>query len=169
MHIPEDHEYRFRIANDVASTLFVMAGAGTGKTTALVARIASLVEAGVPMESIAAITFTRRAANELGVRIRNELERRSRYSTDEASALCTAAIAQLPGASIGTIHGFAQTLLEGWGGIIGLPMVFRVLDTVASEVRLQRSWSAFVESAMASEEVRRLFGWLADLNGDPKV
>ena len=169
MHIPEDHEYRFRIANDVASTLFVMAGAGTGKTTALVARIVSLVEAGVPMESIAAITFTRRAANELGVRIRNELERRSRHSTDEASALCTAAIAQLPGASIGTIHGFAQTLLEGWGGIIGLPMVFRVLDTVASEVRLQRSWSAFVESAMASEEVRRLFGWLADLNGDPKV
>ena len=167
MRTPEDQAQRSRIANEVSATLFVMAGAGTGKTTALVSRIASLVEAGVPIESIAAITFTRRAANELSIRIRSELEGRAERSHGEASALCAAAIEQLPGASIGTIHGFAQTLLEGWGGVIGLPMVFRVLDTVASEVHLQRSWSSYVESAVESEDVQTLFGWLADLGGGP--
>lgn len=167
MPTPEDHRQRARIASDVANTLFVMAGAGTGKTTSLVSRIVSLVESGVQMEAIAAITFTRRAANELSVRIRGELERKMR-APEAATELYQAAIEQLPVASIGTIHAFAQTLLEGWGGVIGLPMVFRVLDAVGSAVQLQRAWASYVESALEAEESRTLFGWLADLEGGPK-
>ncbi len=40
------------------ATLFVEAGAGSGKTTALVGRVTNLVLQGVPVGSIAAITFT---------------------------------------------------------------------------------------------------------------
>ena len=43
--------------------LLVLAGAGTGKTTTLCARVAWLVhEGGVPAERIMLLTFTRRAA-----------------------------------------------------------------------------------------------------------
>ena len=45
-----------------------VAPAGSGKTTTLVARIAWLVDGGVDPATIAAITFNKRAAEELGVR-----------------------------------------------------------------------------------------------------
>ncbi len=46
-----------------------VAPAGSGKTTTLVARIAWLVDGGVPAGTVAAITFNKRAAEELGVRL----------------------------------------------------------------------------------------------------
>ena len=45
--------------------LRILAGAGTGKTTALTARVAWLVAGGIPAERVMALTFTRRAAREM--------------------------------------------------------------------------------------------------------
>lgn len=45
--------------------LLVRAGAGSGKTTVLVERMVALVRCGVPVEKMAAITFTRKAASEM--------------------------------------------------------------------------------------------------------
>ena len=50
--------------------LLVLAGAGTGKTTTLCARVAWLVDHGVPAERILLLTFTRRAAREMLSRAR---------------------------------------------------------------------------------------------------
>ena len=47
-----------------------VAPAGSGKTTTLVARIAWLVDGGADPATIAAITFNKRAAEELGERAR---------------------------------------------------------------------------------------------------
>ena len=52
-----------------APHLVVVAGAGTGKTKTMVARICHLLETGTPPERILAITFTRKAAAELVSRI----------------------------------------------------------------------------------------------------
>ena len=52
--------------------LRILAGAGTGKTTALTARIACLVERGIRPERIMALTFTRRAAREMVHRTRDD-------------------------------------------------------------------------------------------------
>ena len=51
----------------------VTAGAGTGKTTALMARVMYLIERGVPAPAIRAITFTRKAANEFTERLTREV------------------------------------------------------------------------------------------------
>ena len=51
-----------------------VAPAGSGKTTTLVARIAWLVDGGVEPETICAITFNRRAADELRERIKSALK-----------------------------------------------------------------------------------------------
>src|SRR5258708_28298252 len=78
--IPNDQSDRDRLRDDLDVTLYVEAGAGTGKTTALVARIVSLVSSGrlEKMERLAAITFTEAAAAELKERVRQQLEREAK-------------------------------------------------------------------------------------------
>jgi len=76
--IPGDQAQRERIASALDETLFVQAGAGTGKTKALVSRIVTLITSGrASVDSIAAITFTEAAAAELRDRVRRELEAQS--------------------------------------------------------------------------------------------
>ena len=71
----KDREARERILRETRKTMFVEAGAGTGKTTALVGRIVALVADGARIDQIAAITFTEKAAAELTDRVRQQLER----------------------------------------------------------------------------------------------
>ena len=48
-----------------AGPLLIIAGAGTGKTRTLAARVAHLVNNDVPSERVCLLTFTRRAAAEM--------------------------------------------------------------------------------------------------------
>ena len=104
---PSDTAARQAVRDRLDETLFVEAGAGSGKTTCLVERFVNLVEAGVDADRIAAITFTEKAAGELVDRIRNELQKRS-----ATSARCRAALPALDGAAICTLHAFALRLLS---------------------------------------------------------
>ena len=59
-----------------ATTLFVEAAAGTGKTTALVGRIVALICEGIStLDRVVAVTFTEKAAGEMKLRLRAEIER----------------------------------------------------------------------------------------------
>jgi DNA helicase-2/ATP-dependent DNA helicase PcrA len=59
-----------RAARHPRGPLLILAGAGTGKTTTLCARVAWLIEQGVEPERILLLTFTRRAAREMLARTR---------------------------------------------------------------------------------------------------
>ncbi len=59
-----------RAASHRGGPLLILAGAGTGKTTTLCARVAWLIEQGVAPERILLLTFTRRAAREMLARTR---------------------------------------------------------------------------------------------------
>jgi ATP-dependent exoDNAse (exonuclease V) beta subunit len=79
-----DADVRSRIASDLKSRLIVDAAAGSGKTTLVIERVISLVSvAGLPMSSIAAITFTEAAAAEL--RTTGCLSRRARLTTRQSA------------------------------------------------------------------------------------
>src|SRR6516165_12210425 len=52
-------------AEHPAGPLLVIAGAGTGKTKTLAARVAALIRAGATPNRILLLTFTRRAASEM--------------------------------------------------------------------------------------------------------
>ena len=75
--LPLDPEQREAAHSTPCRPLLVLAGPGSGKTTALVARIAHLCAAERPAASglgaITALTFTRNAARELETRLRPHL------------------------------------------------------------------------------------------------
>jgi ATP-dependent helicase/nuclease subunit A len=72
----DDGGARQRIRGSLDESLIVEAAAGTGKTTELIRRIVAAFRAGkIPVaDSLVAVTFTRKAAGELKLRLRQELE-----------------------------------------------------------------------------------------------
>ncbi len=94
--------------------LLVLAGAGTGKTTTLCARVAWLVhEGGVPAERIMLLTFTRRAAREMLARAQAHTGGRS------------GAAGRVLG---GTFHSVAHRFVRRHAAALGLPGDFGLLD-----------------------------------------
>ena len=98
-------------AEHVAGPLLVIAGAGTGKTKTLAARVAALIEGGAHPQSILLLTFTRRAAS--------EMLRRAGRVVGEAAAR------EVWG---GTFHAVAHRLLRTYGRQLGLGTQFTLLD-----------------------------------------
>lgn len=152
-----DAPARQRIVQDLDSTLFVEAGAGSGKTTALVERVLKLVTSGrAELRAIAAITFTEKAGAELRDRIRRTLEETAHPEADtDVSARCRTAIDQLDGAAIGTLHSFAQRLLSENPVEAGLPPRVEVLDEVSSDVEFDRRWTTFRDQLLANPQLER--------------
>jgi ATP-dependent exoDNAse (exonuclease V) beta subunit len=106
-----DEDARDSIARDLGSTLFVSAGAGSGKTTELVRRVVALVSAGTAIEAIAAITFTEKAADELRQRVRLALLEQADGDGDGVvQERCRTALDDLDQAALCTLHAFAQRI-----------------------------------------------------------
>ena len=91
-----DAEARHRILTDFGTTLFVEAAAGTGKTTALVGRIVALIREGLgTLDRIVAVTFTEKAAGEMKLRLRTEIERARQDCAPEQRARLEQALREL--------------------------------------------------------------------------
>ena len=88
----------------------VIAGAGSGKTRVLTARVAWLLERGVPPERVLAFTFTNRAAREMRERI-------ARVAGERAALLW-----------VGTFHATAVRILRREAQAAGIPAQFAIYD-----------------------------------------
>jgi len=121
-----------RFATDPAHNVVLEASAGTGKTSVLVARYLNLLRANVGPANILAITFTRKAAAEMRVRIIAELRRESRQS-DEGLARWNGLRDHLNEVSISTVDAFCFSLLREFPLEADLDPGFSVADE--TEVR----------------------------------
>ena len=93
--------------------VLVLAGAGTGKTAALTARLAHLIATRKAWPSqILAVTFTNKAAREMKERV---------------SAISGGAIEGMPW--LGTFHSVAARMLRTHAELVGLQSNFTILDT----------------------------------------
>ena len=91
--------------------LLVIAGAGSGKTRTLVARVAYLIQQGVPAERILLLTFTRRSAAEMIRRVK-----------------LLVGMEHEAGIWGGTFHSIATRLLHMYGRAVGLQTGFTIMD-----------------------------------------
>ena len=150
-----DQAVRDRVTDDLDSTLFVEAGAGTGKTTALVTRVVRLVGSGAArLRELAAITFTEAAAAELRERIGAALERGAvdPALAPEVRARLAAALDEVDQTTISTLHGFAQRILVAHAVEAGLPPRLRIHDETASAVAFEERWQRFLDELLGTPE-----------------
>ncbi|MFZ0657760.1 MAG: UvrD-helicase domain-containing protein, partial [Candidatus Binataceae bacterium] len=159
--IVADQAARDAIALELDATLVVEAAAGTGKTTALVSRIVAVIASGRgTLAHIAAVTFTEKAAGELKLRLRAEIERARNDSSqgEEPRARLSGALRELEQASIGTIHSFCADLLRERPVQARVDPMFEVAAEDTADAILELAFSRWFEGALANpgEGMRRL-------------
>jgi ATP-dependent helicase/nuclease subunit A len=170
-HDLPDAAARRRAATDFATNLVVMAGAGTGKTSLLVERALNAIGSGVAtMESIAAITFTEKAAGEMRERLaagldrlrrlarepgpidaRHEADRALRHlreerglAGDDIARRALEAMERLDRGTVVTIHRFCAELLRAWPREAGVDPSFVVDSGPWFRSLSSQAWEAHV-------------------------
>ncbi len=103
----------------IGGPLLIIAGAGSGKTNTLAHRVAHLIVHGADPRRILLMTFSRRAAAEMGRRV----ERICRQVLGENAAILTDALAWS-----GTFHGIGARLIRIYAEQIGLNVDFTIHD-----------------------------------------
>lgn len=130
-----DETSRNTIITCLDKNLFVIAGAGSGKTSMLVSRMVAMVESGIDVSKICAITFTKKAAAEFLERFQKKLKERSerpyqegnKYPgdlptpTDITAGRCKQALKDIDLCFTGTIDSFCNLVLSEYPNNAGIP------------------------------------------------
>lgn len=104
------NEEQYEAATTLYGPLFIIAGAGTGKTNTLAARVANMIDEGIAPQSILLLTFTNKAAKEMKSRIMKWV--------GDAGKDITAC----------TFHSFCSMFLHRHANILSLKNDFTILD-----------------------------------------
>lgn len=153
-------ENRELIATELNKTLIVEAAAGTGKTTELVGRIVALIQhKRATIGQIVAVTFSEKAAGELKLRLREELEqsRAKAAPHSAASALLDDAVHDFEEAHVSTIHTFCADLLRERPVEARVDPAFAVLTDTQADGLFDEVFSSWLHEQLAhpGEGVRR--------------
>jgi DNA helicase II / ATP-dependent DNA helicase PcrA len=108
-----------------AGPLLIVAGAGTGKTTAITRRIANLIAQGTRPDAILALTFTDKAAGEMEERV----DRLLPYGYYDLW--------------ISTFHSFCERILKQHALDIGIPNDFKLLDPTQQWLLIRQNLGQF--------------------------
>ncbi len=164
--IQKDLTARDRIVSDIASNFFVEAGAGSGKTTVLVKRMVAMVESGIDVSRICAITFTKAAAGEFYSRFQKALIERSTAETkggaarapgelgdptDETRKRCRDALTNIDLCFMGTIDSFCNMVLSEHPAEAGVPSNARVLSDDEMAALYRREYSRLQNGQYGTE------------------
>ncbi len=146
---------RNRIVSETDKNFFVEAGAGSGKTTMLVNRMVAMVENGIDISKISAITFTKAAAGEFYDRFQKQLIKRSnpnyKYEdsgfagqlpkpTDETRKKCAEALKNIDLCFMGTIDSFCNVVLSEHPSEAGIPSDARIIEDDEFEAILKQEY-----------------------------
>ncbi|SDC40702.1 DNA helicase-2 / ATP-dependent DNA helicase PcrA [Cupriavidus sp. YR651] len=112
-------EQRAAVEHPGDAPLLIIAGAGSGKTNTLAHRVAHLVLAGADPRRILLLTFSRRAAAEMGRRVERILDQALGTQTGAGRAALQWS---------GTFHAIGARLLREYAETLGLAPTFTISD-----------------------------------------
>lgn len=128
----------------------LMAGAGTGKTRVLTSRFINIVKNNINPKQILAITFTKKAAQEMLGRISKELVLNN-IDFEERDL------------NVMTIHSFALEIVENYSFILGINPRFKILDDRESDYFLEEA----VKESLNNFEDERFKNYLLAFKSSP--
>ncbi len=159
--------------------IVIEASAGTGKTYTLVQTILqALFQKNLPMESLVALTFTKKAAGEMKERIAAELQKIDSaekvepswqtwgHTLDELKSSARNALERIDLAAIGTIHSFAYSLLKRFPLIAGISPDAEVDDKeIRGDDLFEQEWPLWLRRELSEKNAGS--GWLVVLEKIP--
>lgn len=141
----------------------VTAGPGSGKTLTLVGRYLWLVEKGVPLPAVVAVTFTQKAGREMRNRVRRAIREHLAGAADAAArAFWQERYLELDAAPIGTIHALCSRILRLHPAEAGLDPDFEVLEEGAALALRAQALEEALAWAANDPQASRLFGALEE-------
>ena len=150
--------------NRRGGTILVSAGAGSGKTTVLTDRIASLLTEGdtpADPEGLLVVTFTNAAASQMSSRVRERMAEIVKEQPQNAAA--KNALRRLGRAQISTIDSFCATLVRENFNEADVPPDFAMADSARAEEMKAAAMSMTLEELYSDptsglKELSDLFG-----------
>jgi len=178
-----DQEAREKIMDELTTNFLIEAGAGSGKTTSLVERMVNLIYKDVcPINKIVAITFTKKAADELKLRFQSELEKKWKVEIDtEKKEQLNHAIQNMEQCFIGTVHAFCAKLLRERPIEAKLDINFHELEQDEDNEILEEAWHIYLYHLKENNDSRlkvvndlginedNLFGPLKEMKEYPDI
>lgn len=177
------------LATDPTQSVWVSASAGTGKTYILTQRLLRLLLSGIPPSRILCLTFTKAAAAEMLIRLRQELMHWVAVSESELQARLAALLGCAPtpdqchyarqlfamilddpeGLAIQTIHAFSQEILQRFPIEAGIAPHFRLIDTHEMNLILRENWKQLLTHSEAYPTFAKAVATLVSMNHDTQL
>jgi len=121
------NEKQYQAVTEINGPILVLAGAGTGKTTVIVNRIAYIIHGNFAnLDQILAVTFTNKAANEMKERIEKIVDSKSAFDS-----------------WIGTFHSICLKILKIYYQHVGLKQGFTIADSSDQKQIMKRAVESF--------------------------
>ncbi|MEH7386035.1 UvrD-helicase domain-containing protein, partial [Bacillus sp. JJ1521] len=142
-----DQEARDKISIVLDQNFLVEAGAGSGKTTSLVDRMVNLIYTGkASIDEIVAITFTKKASDELKTRFLTVLEKQCKEETDlDVRFRLEEALQNIEQSFIGTVHSFCARLLRERPVEAGLDVHFSEPEDTEDDKIAEAAWLVYIQ------------------------
>lgn len=132
--------------------VLVSAAAGSGKTTALLARIKYLILSGASLDKMLILVYNNAAADELREKLAGELFNCACEYGGEQSALFRKQLDELSFAHIGTIHAFCRSLIRENFEKLGVSPTFEVLDSRGHSDYMNRALDEVLNAYAQSDD-----------------
>lgn len=145
------HQAIFQTGNN----LLVSASAGSGKTRVLVQRVIEHLKAGMGIDHILIVTFTKAAAAEMRDRIQTEMRKElaANQGNSEQQQFYLRQLNQLPVADISTLDAFCLRILQHYYYVIDQDPVFRLLaDETENALLRDEVWADLREQLYADDD-----------------
>ena len=137
---------------------FVNASAGTGKTTTITEVYIKLLESGEKVSNIIVITFTKAAANEMLLKIRNRIRKKINEENINKNYWQNIYKELLSNSKISTINAFAHSIVKEYSMHLGMPPNIYILeeDNQADEI-LQEEILNVLDFSEHGKKVKKIY------------